>query len=149
MDQWTPHSAINELLQDLLGRVQKIVGSEFVGMYLYGSLASGDFQPNRSDIDVVVVTGEARAAIARLVQVVALDHRAHCAVQQQDALFEQGSELGGAVGLHGGGVSIQPGCECGVDSSIGLRRFPRAAALSVGNAPKSLCLWSSALIARR
>jgi hypothetical protein len=58
MAQWTPHPAINELLQDLFDRVQEVVGSEFVGMYLYGSLASGDFQPDRSDVDLVVVTAD-------------------------------------------------------------------------------------------
>jgi hypothetical protein len=62
MDQWTPHSAINELLQDFLGRVREVVGPEFVGLYLYGSLASGDFQPNRSDVDAVVVTANTLTA---------------------------------------------------------------------------------------
>ena len=61
MDQWTPHPAINELLHDLLDRVRNIAGSERVGIYLYGSLASGDFQRDRSDIDVVVVTANTLA----------------------------------------------------------------------------------------
>ncbi len=61
MGLWTPYPAINELLQDLLGRVQEVVRSEFVGMYLYGSLASGHFQPDRSDIDVLVVTADTLA----------------------------------------------------------------------------------------
>jgi hypothetical protein len=33
-----------------------VLGERFVGMYLYGSLAAGDFSPDRSDIDFVVVT---------------------------------------------------------------------------------------------
>jgi hypothetical protein len=61
MAPWTPYPAINELLQDLLDRVQEIVGPQFVGLYLYGSLASWDFQPDRSDIDVLVVTADALA----------------------------------------------------------------------------------------
>ena len=56
MDQWTRYPEINALLQDLLDRLQEVVCADFVGMYLYGSLASGDFQSDRSDVDVVVVT---------------------------------------------------------------------------------------------
>jgi len=42
----------------LLG-VRTVLGDTFVGMYLYGSLAGGDFDPRRSDIDFVVVTADA------------------------------------------------------------------------------------------
>ncbi len=52
------------LLNDLRSRVQVVLGDAFVGMYLYGSLASGGFDPARSDIDFVVVTrDELRAAM--------------------------------------------------------------------------------------
>ncbi len=33
-----------------------MLGPDFVGMYLYGSLATGDFNPRSSDIDFLVVT---------------------------------------------------------------------------------------------
>jgi len=36
--------------------VRSVLGHHFVGLYLYGSLASGDFNPQTSDIDFVVVT---------------------------------------------------------------------------------------------
>jgi hypothetical protein len=52
----TSYLAINQVLQALLLQVQTILGEDFVGLYLYGSLASGDFVPARSDIDFVVVT---------------------------------------------------------------------------------------------
>lgn len=52
----TPYPDVNETLHDLLVSVQAILGDRFVGMYLYGSLALGDFAPHRSDIDFVVVT---------------------------------------------------------------------------------------------
>lgn len=52
----TPHSDVNATLDKLLSGVQAVLGSHFVGMYLYGSLASGDFNPASSDIDFVVVT---------------------------------------------------------------------------------------------
>jgi hypothetical protein len=40
----------------LLEQVQAILGEQFVGMYLHGSLAAGDFDPARSDIDWLVIT---------------------------------------------------------------------------------------------
>jgi len=52
----TPYPDINALLQDLLSHVQAVLGSQFVGLYLFGSLSSGDFDPQRSDIDFLVAT---------------------------------------------------------------------------------------------
>jgi predicted nucleotidyltransferase len=52
----TPYPEVNELLNLLLSHVKRILGDQFVGMYLYGSLASGDFDPETSDIDFLVVT---------------------------------------------------------------------------------------------
>jgi hypothetical protein len=52
----TPYPDVNVGLDALLASVQGILGDYFVGLYLYGSLASGDFDPLRSDIDFVVVT---------------------------------------------------------------------------------------------
>lgn len=52
----TPYADINALLQRVLSAVQAILGTRFVGMYLNGSLAIVDFEPDKSDIDFVVVT---------------------------------------------------------------------------------------------
>ena len=52
----TPYPAVNEVLKLLLANVKEILQDQFVGMYLYGSLASGDFNPETSDIDFLVVT---------------------------------------------------------------------------------------------
>ena len=52
----TPYPDVNVVLRALLSDVQAILGPHLVGVYLYGSLASGDFDPQRSDIDFVVVT---------------------------------------------------------------------------------------------
>ena len=49
---------VNEILNLLLSFVKEILGSQFVGMYLYGSLATGDFNPETSDIDFLVVTSD-------------------------------------------------------------------------------------------
>src|SRR5215213_1146022 len=55
----SPYPDVNAVLHLLLARVQAALGDHFVGMYLHGSLASGDFDPQRSDIDFVVVTADA------------------------------------------------------------------------------------------
>ena len=51
----TPYPEVNALLQELLESVQTILGNHFIALYLYGSLASGDFDQD-SDVDFVVVT---------------------------------------------------------------------------------------------
>ena len=49
----------------------------------------------------VRVRGETFAAVILLGQPVALDHRAHGAVEDEDALLKKFGEFGCAVGLHG------------------------------------------------
>ena len=56
MPEPTPYPDINAVLRVLLLGVQATLGPRFVGLYLYGSLATGDFDPRRSDIDFLVVT---------------------------------------------------------------------------------------------
>src|SRR5689334_4701735 len=55
----TPYTEVNVVLDALLAGVRRILGPDLQGVYLYGSLAVGDFTPHRSDIDVVVVTAGA------------------------------------------------------------------------------------------
>lgn len=52
----TPHEDIDELLGDLLGRMREALGGNLLGLYLYGSLAAGDFDRGSSDIDLLAVT---------------------------------------------------------------------------------------------
>jgi predicted nucleotidyltransferase len=54
---WTPYPDVNAMLLELLRNVQHLLGSHFIGMYLDGSLANGDFD-EASDIDFIVVTDE-------------------------------------------------------------------------------------------
>jgi predicted nucleotidyltransferase len=54
----TPYPDVNELLGRVLTHVKKILGDQIVGMYLFGSLANGDFD-RHSDIDILFVTGQA------------------------------------------------------------------------------------------
>jgi len=44
------------VLESTLAGARDLLRERFVGMYLYGSLATGDFTPERSDIDFLVVT---------------------------------------------------------------------------------------------
>ena len=55
IDNPTPYPEVNILLKELLESAQAILGDHFIGMYLDGSLTSGDFDQD-SDIDFVVVT---------------------------------------------------------------------------------------------
>lgn len=53
----TPFFEVNGLLRDLQEGAQDILGGQFVGMYLDGSLATGGFDAD-SDLDFVIITGE-------------------------------------------------------------------------------------------
>ncbi len=54
----TPYPDVNEILDRLLTDVREILQDQFVGMYLFGSLANGDFD-RHSDIDILFVTEQA------------------------------------------------------------------------------------------
>lgn len=53
---WTAYPEIDETLAALLSGSRAILGDNLFGMYLFGSLASGDFDAATSDIDFLVVT---------------------------------------------------------------------------------------------
>jgi predicted nucleotidyltransferase len=48
-------SDVDDVLRVFSQLARGVLEERFVGMYLYGSLATGDFDPDRSDIDFVVV----------------------------------------------------------------------------------------------
>jgi len=52
----TPYAEIDELLGNLLEYVRQILGKNLTGFYLYGSLVTGDFDGESSDIDLLAVT---------------------------------------------------------------------------------------------
>jgi predicted nucleotidyltransferase len=52
----TAYPDVNEVLNLLLSNVKEILDDQLIGMYLYGSLSSGEFDPETSDIDFLVVT---------------------------------------------------------------------------------------------
>lgn len=53
----TPYPDLNGVLRELVGRDRQILGARFVGAYLQGSFAVGDFDRN-SDVDWLVVTAD-------------------------------------------------------------------------------------------
>lgn len=54
--QTTLYAEIDALLSDLLTRMQQVLGANLAGLTLYGSLVSGDFDLEISDIDLLAVT---------------------------------------------------------------------------------------------
>lgn len=50
------HSDINSLLENISKELQNCLNDNLVGIYIFGSLAWGDFNYKSSDIDIVVVT---------------------------------------------------------------------------------------------
>lgn len=52
----TDDPEINAVLSEVLSGAHGILGGSLVGMYLDGSLAIGGFEPDKSDLDFVVVT---------------------------------------------------------------------------------------------
>ena len=51
----TPYSDVNEILNIVFTGIKDILEDELAGMYLFGSLANGDFDQH-SDIDILFVT---------------------------------------------------------------------------------------------
>jgi predicted nucleotidyltransferase len=52
----TGYVEVDAVLAELLAGVRGTLGPQLVGVYLDGSLATGDFAQHSSDIDVLVVT---------------------------------------------------------------------------------------------
>ncbi len=53
------HSDVGALLDVILSRIQEVLGEKLKGLYLYGSLVSGDFDYEISDIDFLAATSNA------------------------------------------------------------------------------------------
>jgi predicted nucleotidyltransferase len=51
----TAYPYIDEILDHLLAEMQKVLGEKLLGLYLYGSLVSGDFDHDTSDLDMLAV----------------------------------------------------------------------------------------------
>ena len=53
---WTAYPEIDAILATLLSESRALLGDDLFGMYLFGSLTSGGFDTETSDIDFLVVT---------------------------------------------------------------------------------------------
>lgn len=53
MDEYPP--GIGDLLGELLEGIRGVLGERLLGLYLYGSLTNGGFEPELSDIDMLAV----------------------------------------------------------------------------------------------
>lgn len=51
----TPNAEATMVLHELTADVKATLGSSLLGLYLYGSLVAGDFDPDISDIDLLAV----------------------------------------------------------------------------------------------
>jgi hypothetical protein len=71
----TPNLEVNALLLNLLSNAKSILGNLFVGMYLSGSLAIGDFDDD-SDIDFIIILND-RVSDAQLLELQAMHVRLH------------------------------------------------------------------------
>lgn len=54
--QFTPDADVEDILSKLLEGMRRVLGRRLAGVYLYGSLVTGDFDRDTSDIDLLAVT---------------------------------------------------------------------------------------------
>lgn len=70
MNDPTPYPDINTTLCALRSALTDLLGPRLIGIYLYGSLATGDFDPETSDIDFCVVTTDLVTDLAEQLEAV-------------------------------------------------------------------------------
>lgn len=56
--KFTQDLQINEVLSYLLNGIREILNENLIGLYLFGSLTYGDFNPESSDIDLVAIVAK-------------------------------------------------------------------------------------------
>ena len=54
----TPHPEVRAIIGDVVAGIHDALGARLVGIYLYGSFVTGDFDPALSDIDLLVVLAD-------------------------------------------------------------------------------------------
>ncbi|VVC75429.1 hypothetical protein AQUSIP_07190 [Aquicella siphonis] len=52
----TAYQDVNEVLLKISNGIAEIIGNNLIGLYLFGSLAYGDFNTDSSDIDLIAIT---------------------------------------------------------------------------------------------
>lgn len=51
----TEYPEVDSLVNELSGGIKSVFGNELMGMYVFGSLVTGDFEPERSDVDILAI----------------------------------------------------------------------------------------------
>ncbi len=51
----SPYPGVSSLIEELLGRIRASIGDRLSGLYLFGSLVAGDFDLDKSDIDLLAI----------------------------------------------------------------------------------------------
>lgn len=66
----TPYPDVNAVLDRLVPRMREALGDNLLGVYVFGSLVTGDFDPRLSDIDLAAILNRplTNADLARLEQ---------------------------------------------------------------------------------
>lgn len=83
----TLYPEINALLDLLLEGVQAVLGDRFAGLYLHGSLAAGEFDPARSDVDFLVAA-TAELPAGQILALAAMHERIAAASPRWAAVLE-------------------------------------------------------------
>ena len=56
--QITLYPEIDTILTELIKKIDNVIGDNLLGIYLFGSLTYGDFDPGRSDIDLITLVNQ-------------------------------------------------------------------------------------------
>jgi predicted nucleotidyltransferase len=93
-EQPTPYAELNAVLHELVASIRQAVGDDFIGAYLQGSFAVGDFDQH-SDVDFVVAirTELSEKAVAELQRV----HERIYGLESEWARHLEGSYFPGAI----------------------------------------------------
>jgi hypothetical protein len=89
--------AVTAVLEAIRRAIVAVTGSSLVGLYLLGSLTTGDFDATVSDLDVLAVLADAprQRLAARLRRMHARASREHPAWGDRPDLGQDAGELGG------------------------------------------------------
>lgn len=81
----TAYQEANAVIAELLAGMQSILGERLTGLYVFGSLATGAFEPGRSDIDLLAAVATDLTAD----EFAGLDRLHHDVVQSHPAWLER------------------------------------------------------------
>lgn len=119
----TPYADVNAVLQLLWEQQRQVLGDRLVGLYLGGSLALGDFDPESSDIDFLAVTA-APLPEPLLPRLQAMHERIHASGLHWASHLEGSYIPRAAVRRYDPSASVHP--SIGVDWPFGIHPHDRS-----------------------